>query len=200
MKERVKTLLFIGILSLVPTLLVWLPFAAKLPSFWKIPLPQRGMETIVSNYDNPLYIVVAKSFYDKDLIKSFPLSLPTEYYAAHFPLFPGLIRAFSFFLGYPYATLLATMLSAILATYFFYKLSLLFCDNKKAVFLTLVFSLLPARWLILKSIGSPEPLFIAAILASIYFFTQKKYLAAGIWGVIAQLTKSPGILLFLSYI
>ena len=76
---------------------------------------------------------MAKSFYDKDLIKSFPLSLPTEYYAAHFPLFPGLIRAFSFFLGYPYATLLATMLSAILATYFFYKLSLLFCDNKKAV-------------------------------------------------------------------
>jgi Gpi18-like mannosyltransferase len=62
-----------------------------------------------------------------------------------------------------------------------------------------VFSILPARWLIVRSVGSGEPLFIAATIASIYFFQKKKFLQAGVWGALAQLTKSPGILLFVAY-
>jgi hypothetical protein len=77
MKEKLKELLSIGLLSLIPTLLVWAPFFFKLKSFWTIPLPNEGMATIVANYDGPLYIVVAKSLYSVDIIKqivSFPLS------------------------------------------------------------------------------------------------------------------------------
>jgi hypothetical protein len=50
-----------------------------------------------------------------------------------------------------------------------------------------------------RSVGSAEPLFVAAIIASIYFFREKKYWYAGIWGAVAQLIKSPGILLFVAY-
>jgi Gpi18-like mannosyltransferase len=201
MKTKLKALWPIILMSLVPTFLIWLPFFLRLESFWTIPLPQNGMATIVANYDGPLYIVIAKTLYNKALITTnYAFSLPAEYYAAHLPLFPWLIRAFSSILGYPYAMLGITLTSSVLALYFFNKLALQFVKEKNdALWLTFVFSILPARWLIVRSVGSAEPLFVAAIIASIYYFRNKKYWYAGIWGVVAQLIKSPGILLFIAY-
>ena len=201
MKTKLKAFWPIILLSLVPTFLIWLPFFLRLETFWTIPLPQNGMATIVANYDGPLYLVIAKTFYNKALITAnYAFSLPVEYYAAHLPLFPLLIAIFSPIFGYPYAMLGITLASSILALYFFQKLALQFVKKKEdALWLTFVFSILPARWLIVRSVGSAEPLFVAAIIASIYYFREKKYWYAGIWGAVAQLIKSPGILLFVAY-
>ena len=199
--KKIKEILPLLAMTVIPTLIIWLPFMFKLKSFWTIPLPQAGMATIVANYDGPLFLVVAKTLYNQALIKemfSFPLT--TEYYAAHFPLFPLLIKSFAAALGFPYAMLLVTSLSSFVAVYFFHKLAGQHVSRNNALWLSLVFSLFPARWLIVRSVGSAEPLFVAAIIASIYYFKEKKYLAAGIWGVVAQLTKSPGILLFTAYL
>lgn len=196
-----KNLLKILAFSLLPTLLIWLPFFLRVKSLWSIPLPsENGMATIVSNYDGPLFLVVAKTFYNRELIGGFSLNLPTEYYAAHFPLFPALIRIFSVIWGYPYAMLFVTLASSFLALYFFFKLAKRFVTEEEALFLTFIFSIVPARWLIVRSVGSAEPLFIAAIIASVYHFNKKNYLGAGIWGLLAQLTKSAGILLFVAYL
>ena len=159
------------------------------------------MATIVSNYDGPLFLVVSKSMYNKEIIKgmtNFPLS--TEYYAAHLPLFPILIKPFTYLLGYPYAMLFVTLLSSILAIFFFKKFISQYLSGADAWWATVVFSIFPARWLIVRSVGSSEPLFIASIIASIFFFQQKKYLKAGLWGAVAQLTKSPGIILFVAFL
>ena len=200
MKETIKKLFFVSLFSLVPTILIWLPFFLRVPNFWNIPLPQNGMETIVANYDGPLYLVAAKTFYNKVQIKNnFQFPLPTEYYTAHFPLFPLLIKLFGFIINYPYAMLIVTLLSSILAIYFFQKLISEYVDRKDVVFLTFLFAIFPARWLIVRSTGSADPLFVSAIIASVYYFKNKKYWLAGIWGLTAQLTKSPGILLFISY-
>ncbi|MFC1625698.1 hypothetical protein ACFL1Q_01520 [Patescibacteria group bacterium] len=200
MRRNLSKLVPVFLLSLIPTFLIWLPFFFRMTSLWGIPLPQQGMATIVSNYDGPLYLVVAKTFYNPEAIKAnFQFPLPTEYYTAHFPLFPALIKLFSFVLGYPYSMLLVTLGTSILAIYFFYKLIRKYAKGNEALFLTFVFSVFPARWLIVRSVGSAEPLFIAAIIASLYFFKRKKYLLAGIWGLVAQVTKSPGIILFISY-
>ena len=194
MKDGLKKLLYLAAFSLIPTFLIWLPFFIRLPSFWKIPLPQTGLATIVANYDGPLYIVAAKTLYNKEQIKAdYQFPLPAEYYTAHFPLFPLLIRALGSITNYPYAMLAVTLASSFLAIYFFYKLT----GN---MFLTFLFSIFPARWLIVRSVGSADPLFVATTLASLYFFKEKKYLAAGIWGAVAGFTKSPGILLFVSYL
>jgi len=199
-KETIKKLFFVSLFSLVPTILIWLPFFLRVPNFWNIPLPQNGMETIVANYDGPLYLVAAKTFYNKVQIKNnFQFPLPTEYYTAHFPLFPLLIKLFGFIINYPYAMLIVTLLSSILAIYFFQKLISEYVDRKDVVFLTFLFAIFPARWLIVRSTGSADPLFVSAIIASVYYFKNKKYWLAGIWGLTAQLTKSPGILLFISY-
>ncbi len=200
MAKKVKNLLLIVALSIIPTLLIWLPFFLRLANFWTIPLPRDGLASIVANYDGPLYLVVEKTFYNKEVIaENFEFPLPTEYYAAHFPLYPFLIRVFDFVTNGPYAMLTVTVLSSILALWFFSKFIGQYVDKKNVLWLTFVFAIFPARWLTVRSIGSPEPLFMAAVIASIYFFQKKRYWLAGIWGVAAQLTKSPGILLFVAY-
>lgn len=164
-------------------------------------LPPNGMATIVSNFDGPLYIIPAKTLYNPELIaKDYQFPLTTEYYSAHFPLYPAFIRMFSSVLGSPYAMLFTTLLFSFISIYFFYKHAKIYLNENEALWLTFVFSIFPARWLIVRSIGSPEPLFIASILASTYYFGQGKYLLAGIWGMLSQMTKSPGMLLFVAYV
>lgn len=159
------------------------------------------MATIVANYDGPIHLIIAKSFYDPEIIKwNFQTPLPLEYYTAHFPFFPLLIKAFSFAAGYPYSMLFITLASSALALFFFQKLASEYVGPKQALWLTLIFAVFPARLLIVRSIGSSEPLFLAAIIASVYFFQKKKFLSAGIWGAIAQFTKPPAILLFFTYL
>ncbi len=200
MKETIKKLFLVALFSLIPTILIWLPFFLRIPVFWGIPLSVSGLATIVSNYDGPLYLVTAKTLYNKASIEAnFQFPLPAEYYTAHFPLFPLLIRLFGVVTNYPYAMLIVTLLSSIVAIYFFQKLISEYVDKKNVAFLTFLFAIFPARWLIVRSTGSADPLFVGAIIASIYYFKNKKYWMSGIWGLIAQITKSPGILLFISY-
>lgn len=195
-----KRFTYLILLSLIPPLLIWLPFFFRLKTFWHIPLPQQGMATIVSNFDGPLYIAVAKTMYNPDKIGAdYQFPLTNEYYSAHFPMFPILIKTFAPILGHPYSMLFVTLLSSLLALFFFYKHARKYLNESEAFWLTFIFSIFPARWLIVRSIGSPEPFFIASILASTYFFGKKKYLLAGLWGMLAQITKSPAILLFMAY-
>lgn len=187
--------------TILPVILVWLPFFLRLDSFWKMKLPGNGMQTIVSNFDGPLYIVVAKTLYNpEEIAKNFQFPLRNEYYSAHYPLYPFFIRIFSYILGSQYAMLFTTILFSYVAIYFFYKHAKIYLDEKQALWLTFIFSIFPARWLIVRSVGSPEPLFLATILASTYYFGQKKYLLAGIFGFFAQMTKSPAVLLFGAYL
>lgn len=200
MVAKLKTFLIITLISTLPTILIWTPFFLKLESVWKIPLPKGGMSTIVANYDGPLFIVVAKTLYNPELVGNFEFPLPSTYYAAHFPLFPILIRLFSPLFGFPYSMLLITTVSSLLAAYFFYLFIQNYVDKKNALWVTTIFAIFPARWLIVRSVGSAEPLFLATIIASLYYFKQKKYILAGLFGALAQLTKAPAILLFISYL
>jgi hypothetical protein len=200
MQNALKNLFVIALMAIVPTILIWLPFYLKAEKFWNIPLSPQGMATIVSNFDGPLYIVAAKTLYNPELIaKSYQFPLTNEYYSAHFPMFPILIKTFAPILGHPYSMLFVTIASSILALYFFNLHAKQHLDTNNALWLTFIFAIFPARWLIVRSVGSPEPFFIASILASTYFFGKQKYLLAGLWGLLAQTTKSPAILLFVAY-
>lgn len=200
MKDQFKKIIIILAFALIPTVLIWLPFFLRIGSLWHVRIPQSGLAAVVSNYDGPLYLIVAKTLYNKEMIKTnFQFPLATEYYPAHFPLFPVLIRTFALLTNYPYSMIFVTVMSSVIAIYFFHLLISKYVSKKDALFLTFLFSIFPARWLIVRSVGSPDPLFVGAIIASLYYLKEKKYWAAGIWGAVAQLTKSPGILLFVSY-
>lgn len=202
MKEKIGITLSIVLVVAIPTFAIWLPFLLKIPDVLGIPISSGGMATVVANYDGPLYLVLAKTLYNLEQItKNYSFPLAPQYYAAHFPLFPLLIRLFAILpVGYPYSLLGVTVISSVFAGFFFYKLASSYLKKDDALWLTMLFSIFPARWLIVRSVGSPEPLFIGAIIASIYYFKNKKYFLAGLSGVLAQATKSPGILLFVAYL
>jgi hypothetical protein len=207
-KRIKKEALALAIFSILTTLAVWLPFVAG----WN-----GGVATLFQNYDGPNYIVVAKSWYDQTFIaRSFSLPIPLEYYPAHLPGYPISISLLSLLFPGPWAMLYSTLLFSLLATISFYLFVYKFKLSQNPFWLSILFLIFPARWLAVKAVGSPEPLFIFAIIASFYFFksafdrvennlVSKKKIPpldlalAGIFGAVAQITKSPGILLFASY-
>lgn len=199
--KKAQPFLLLALISIVTTFILWLPFLLRLPEFWGIKLPQGGMATVVANFDGPYYIVAAKSLYNPTFIEeNFSFPLPAIYYSAHFPLFPLLIRAFSTVLGYPYAMMVVTLLTSVLAVWMFYILLNDLGIRRYALFLAMLFTVFPARWLIVRSIGSPEPLFLFALMAAVYYFRKQRWWLAAIFGSLAQATKSPGILLFISFV
>jgi len=210
MRKIGKELVLLALVTIFSTLLVWLPFGA----FGKAD----GMLSVFANYDGPNYIIAAKTLYNPEKIKAaFSMPLPVEYYPAHLPAYPLLVKFFDLFLPGTWAMLILTLLTTILAVWAFYLLVFKFKLSKSPFWLCLVFLFLPARWLVTRSVGSPEPLFLFAVLASIYFFKsafEKKeenifspfksvtfdFFLAGLFGALAQVTKTPGILLFIAYI
>lgn len=207
---KIKTNLFIvAVFSALATLAIWIPFAFGF---------KEGAVTLFKNYDGPNYLIVAKSWYDKAFIaKNFSLPIPLEYYPAHLPGYPLTISVLNRFVTGPWAMLISSLLSTVLAAVSFYLLIFKFKLSQNPLWLTIVFLVFPARWVAVKAVGSPEPLFIFAVLMSFYFFksafdsaennlfSKKKsvmldLLLAGIFGAVAQITKSPGILLFISYL
>lgn len=187
------------LLSLVLVAIAWLPFLLKI-NFWGIDFSQ-GLNVLWSNFDGPNYLIIAKTVYDKTTIaQTFSNPLPLEYYPAHWPLYPAMIALVDLVLPGPWAMLGI----AILGLAFFYWALVKFLDafgtNKKQIlWIGLTSLVLPARWLALRSVGSPEAWFLAFILLSLTAYKKDKHWSAGIWGALAQATKSPGILLFSAY-
>jgi len=197
MKERVILVLLV----VATSVLMWLPFLLRIESLplWEVDFSS-GMETVFANFDGPNYLIIAKTWYSKDLIRSmFSNPLPLEYYPAHLPLYPAIVWLFDLLLPGTWALLTSSLLGSIFAYLMFYQLLKEFKLSKHALWLCAVFLVLPARWVAVRNVGSPEGWFIGLLLLSILFFKKEKFWLAGITGALAQLTKSPGILLFGGY-
>lgn len=190
MKKRNFSFYFVlAAVTFFSSLIVWSFFALN-----------TRMTTLFANYDGPNYLIIAKCWYQPECIRTnFSLPLPLEYYPAHFPGYPLLIALFDLFLPGWWAMLLTTLLGAILMTIVFYQL-LKSLKLPSPEWLTIVFLFLPGRMLILRSVGAPEPLFIAGLLFSILMYRQKKYLLSGISLAFSQAIKTPAILLFLAFL
>lgn len=158
--------------------------------------------TIYQHYDGPWYVVVAKTFYNPSKIEGLKLetAIENKYFSAHLPFYPLLIRLAKETgvfkdLGYLKSMVSINLLSTISLVLFFYYLLSKFKLTKNPLFLITVFLFLP-RLLIIRSIGAPESLFILLVLLSLYFFEKGGFWLAGLFGGLATMTKTPGILLF----
>lgn len=204
MGKSVKDCIILALFTLAAVFLIWLPHILTLPNLWGLSFTE-GFSTIYRNFDGLEYVVIAKTFYNPVSISILPLSLPANYFASHFPGYSVLIYIFAPFWGYLKSMLFVSILSTILAAITFYFLVKDFKLSNHPLFLSFVFLILPARWLIVHSVGSSEPTFIFFIIAAIYFFMKfedsRKFaniILTGIFGLLAQLTRPPGILLFIA--
>ncbi len=186
---------------LISSFLLWLPFLLKTSSLFGLNIERPNFQYIYKNYDGPLYVVIAKTFYKPELIDNLKLEfqLSTNYFAAHLPLYPLFIYLFSYVFGFLKSMIFVNVLfSIILAISFYYILKKLQITLSPLI-LTIIFLLLP-RFLVVRSIGAPESMFILWILLSLFSFERKKYFLSGIFGCLAVFTKTPAILLFPAYL
>ncbi len=202
--KTINDLVILVLLTLISTLLIWLPHFLSFNNFYYLNFSE-GFNTIYKNYDGLEYIIIAKSLYNPEIISTLPQSLPEIYYAAHFPFYSLLIILFAPVLGFLKSMLFVTLLSTIGSVIVFYFLIKNFKLTEHPLALSLVFLMIPARWVIVRSIGSSEPTFILFVLLALYFFLkfeQTKSFSAiiltGVFGMFAQITRPPGVLLFIA--
>ncbi len=182
------------------TLIVWLPFLLRQNYWFGLKIPSSDMSYIYKNFDGPLYIVPAKTFYHPKAISNLGIELPLPeiYFTAHLPFYPFLIRAFSPIFGYLKSMISVNLLATVFLTCFFYFFLKKFKITKYPLILSIILLFTP-KFLVVRSIGAPESLFILFILLSLFFFEQKRFFWSGLFGGLATMTKSPGILLFFAY-
>jgi hypothetical protein len=101
-------------------------------------------------------------------------------------------------MGYLKSMIFVNILSSISLALVFHHILKQFKITTNPLLLVTVFLFLP-RFLVIRSIGSPEALFMCFILLSVFFFEKQRFVLAGLFGALSVMTKSPGILLFLAY-
>jgi len=160
------------------------------------------MLEVYKQYDGPLYIIPAKTGYDPKQItllnRDSALPQNTLYYAAHLPFYPFFIRLFSYIFGYLKSMIIVNVVGTILLAWTFYFILKRFQITRHPLLLGSIFLFLP-RFLVVRSSGAPESIFLLCIISSLYFFEKKKYLLSSLIGFLAVATKTPGILLFAAY-
>jgi Gpi18-like mannosyltransferase len=159
------------------------------------------MDKVKQNYDGLYYVVVAKSWYDKDFIRNnFSFPIPLEYYSAHLPTYPALIwlaakiGSISFVDAMLLVSLLSSMITSMVVVVVFAKYG--FTNPTWAGILWLFWW--PRIWAV-RSVGSPEAIFIGFVISALYFFDKGRYWLASLLACGAVATKSPGILLFFAF-
>lgn len=204
MSKTLKDISLLAIFTIIITFLIWLPHILALPNIWGLSFKE-GFSTIYRNFDGLEYVIIAKTFYNPSLLSSLPQSLPASYFASHFPGYAVLISIFAPILGYLQSMLFVSLISTIAAAAAFYFLVRDFKLTDHPLFLSFVFLILPARWVIVHSVGSSEPTFIFFIISSLYFVLKFEkthvfwdILVAALFGLFAQITRPPGILLFIA--
>jgi len=203
--RRIFPYLILTAIVLISTFLIWSPFLLKTVSIFGIKIDNPSFLTIYKHYDGPLYIIPAKTFYNPKEIDNLHVTTgaPNNYFAAHLPLYPILIRLMSQIspignLKYLSSMVGVNLLATIGLVLFFYYLLKKFKLTKSPLVLASVLLFLP-RFLVVRSVGAPESLFMLLILLSLFFFEKTQFWLAGLFGGFATMTKTPGILLFVGY-
>lgn len=193
------------LLIFISSFILWTPFLFRFDTWFGLKIENSDFLHIYKQFDGPLYIIPAKTFYDINQIDApgrwLIVSLPIgpKYFAAHLPIYPVFINLFSRIFGYLKSMIFTNILfTTFLAILFYHLVSKLKLTSKPLILTALLFFL--PRFLVIRSTGAPESMFIFFILLSLFMFEEKNYWLAGITGALATMTKTPGILLFPAYI
>lgn len=188
--------LTVGFIVLASTIILWLPFILKSSQWFSLKIETPGTNYIYRHYDGPLYTVPARTWYDPAKIEAMRIetALPPSYFAAHLPFYPLIIATFAPLMGYLKSMIFSNLLATVLLACFFYYFVVKLKLTKNPLLLTSVLLFLP-RFLVVRSIGAPESLFLFLLLLSLFFFEKRNFLLAGLFGGLSVATKTPGIIL-----
>jgi Gpi18-like mannosyltransferase len=117
---------------------------------------------------------------------------------AFFPAFPYLARYLGYIVGSHFlAGFLISNFSTLFGIFFMYLIALSMTDEERARRSVILLLLFPASFFF--SAYYTEGLFLLAITGSTYFFFRRNFLISSLFGMLAMLTRSTGIILFISF-
>lgn len=178
---------------------IWLTFAAVASSFLVYGPFLRDMTTVYRFWDGPNYLTVAHDLYrisPENPLLSYVYT--PSFFASYLPFYPLCVRALAF-IGYEHALLLVSLLATIAAMLLFYRLARDVWRLPSPEFLALVFLFLPPRWVLYRSVGATEALYIACTLGSLWFFEKGRVGRASVAGALAALTRISGLMIAPAY-
>ncbi|MFO0703182.1 MAG: hypothetical protein U0525_00440 [Patescibacteria group bacterium] len=181
----------IALISLLPVLLIYLPFIFHVNSFWGIPFKQTGMQVIFANWDGPNYVYNSITNYSPAQIEVKPFLNVAAYYPAHFPAFSLIIKLFAFVLPIFWSAIFVQLLSGVVLNFLFFY----FIRNvsKHALWLTFAFTIFPPRFWIVRAVIGPEMLLVGITLAALVLWDKKSYFLGASLAIIATLFKFQAI-------
>jgi len=177
-----RTELLLVAASVLGSLLVYAPFWNHMAEVYRL-------------WDGPNYLNIARTLYDvKEDNPLLTYVYEPSYFLVHLPVYPLLIRLFSF-LGYQHSMLFVSIACCAIATVLFHRLCRDVWKIPQPGFLTLVFLFLPPRWLLYRGAGSTESTYLLFLLLSMSAFERGRVGRASLWGGLATLTRIPGLML-----
>lgn len=180
--------LYLVLLSVLSSVILYLPIYLQDPS------------NLFRYWDGPNYMYIARTLYDIPSTHPFvSYNLTPAYFACHLPLYPLLIRLFSYLMGYQAAMLAVTLISSGLASVLFYYLLKEMKIVRSPFWSAIIALFLPVRWIIYHSVGATEPLFLALIFASMLCWNKEKYRWAIVLCGLASVTRIVGLLALFGY-
>jgi len=185
-RAGVRPEIWLALAAVDGSLLVYLPFL-------------RDMTTVYRFWDGPNYLTVARTLYDVRPDNPLLAYVYTpSYFLTHLPLYPLCVRALSFF-GYEPALLLVSVVASIAAAFLFHRLARDVWRLPSPSFLTLVFLFLPPRWLLYRSTGATEALYMALALGSLWLFEKSRLGGASFLASLASVTRISGLMFAPAY-
>lgn len=141
-----------------------------------------------NRWDAPHYVDIAKNWYVSNP------TLDAYNFIVFFPLYPILIRVFTFDLSYiNLSALIVANVCSLIAFIYLYKLAKLEFGEGVAVKAVLFLSVFPTAYFL--SAPYTEGLFFAVVIASIYYARLGKWEIAGLMSLFAALSRLAGLLL-----
>jgi hypothetical protein len=139
-----------------------------------------------TKWDSPHYMFIAENGYVNE-------GDPANF-IVFFPLYPVLVRLITFDFAYVNLSgLIIANLSSIVAVVYLFKLAKLDYDDSTAKKAVLYLSVFPTAYFL--SAPFTEGLFLALVIASLYYARNNKWPLSGVLGVLAALTRLAGLLL-----
>ena len=181
-RGQVRSEIWLALASVGGSFLVYLPFLADMSPVYRF-------------WDGPNYLTVARTLYavrpDNPLLA---YVYKPSYFLTHLPLYPLCVRALAF-VGNERALLLVSVLASMAAVLIFYRLARDVWKLSSPAFLSLVFLFLPPRWVLYRSTGASESLYIATTLAAVWFFEKAEVGRAALAGMLATVTRISGLMI-----
>jgi len=177
-------LLIIVLICIAGTLLF--AYASYLLNIAKFP---DSFISIWNIWDAPHYLNIAGEGYSSSTVNERHLLI------AFFPLYPLLIKIFSFvFQNYLLSSLIVSNIAYGVAAYYLYKIVRIDFESNDALRSVIYLSVFPTAYFL--HAPYTESLFIALTIASFYYARNEKWALSGVLGMLAAMTRITGILLF----